>query len=185
MCQEFFSVREIFQETYQLFGNCGEEVVLPPRTEALVMRDNGGEVEKKGFSYYKKAIFFKKGGKHFAISLGTRCGDFPADGHDCDLVIVTIGSGEKKHQINEYSSVLCVQKKLRNNVFFKDSLFVGSRDGTIGTKKEFFSKSIKPIVKKFGNNPEWRFYGEYPLWKYREPMAIALFENIERYITTF
>jgi len=135
------SAREVLEGVYNLLKKKfkAKEIKLPKPATAEVGNDSDWHRTRIGYIKYEKFLLLKlNSGKAWIISLGTVCGDYPANRYDCDLAAIPIS---KKRKIAHEGF-----KLLKKNSYFKNSIIFSLYTGELAVKENTFGRKIIEIL---------------------------------------
>ncbi len=123
------NVRELLKETYSRLSskNNPREIILPNYAFAEIADDSDWHRIRVGSMRYNTVRLFNFNKKCWAISRGERCGSYPAERYDSDLLALEFILGEKTpEQIQEE-----LNEKIEGSSYFRNSLIFGMADGNL------------------------------------------------------
>lgn len=146
------TVRELLKDTYyRISKECSSQrIVLPKRTLVEIADDSDWHRTRTGYMGYESADLFQLGGKTWAIARGEKCGGYPAERYDSDIIALEITTGGKiSKQIQEG-----LVEKIQKSSYFKNSLIFSGYDGALGISQNgrfgmIMLELLKPKIKKF------------------------------------
>lgn len=146
------TVRELLKDTYyKMSEKCSSQrIFLPKRTLVEIADDSDWHRTRTGYMGYESADLFQLGGKTWAITVGEKCGDYPAERYDSDIMALEIiTEGKTSKQIQEE-----LIEKIQNSPYFENSLIFGGNDGNLGISQNsrfgmIMLELLKPEIKKF------------------------------------
>ena len=157
---EGINVRDLLKNVYKKLGERQEfkEVVFLQRVSAEITNSNNWSKTKIGFMSHDSARLFWFNGKCFVIGFGEKCIDYPESPYDCNILAFEFYlDGEDSEEKNK------LERKVRQNDFFENSLVYGMSDGNLGIKQngkfgKRMTELLKPRIKEFvAQEPEYDF----------------------------
>ncbi len=156
---EGLNVRELLKSTYlRLYERHNPQVVVfSNRALAEIANDSDYHRTRVGYMGYDSAGLFQFDGKTWAISRGEKCGGYPAEPYDSDLLALEfLAEGKTPKQIQEE-----LGEGIGQSSYFRNSLIFGMADGNLSLNKEgrFGEKMLKrlqPEIQRFiAQEPEY------------------------------
>lgn len=136
------TVRELLESTYDLLAkrNSHQEIVLPNKILSEIANDSDWHRTRIGYMGYEKVNLFEFNDKNLVIGRGEKCGQYPGDIYDSDILALEInpkkktkdGKLRKKTDKQLYNDITTAIGKTN---YFKNSLIVGMADGMMGGRK--------------------------------------------------
>lgn len=144
------SARELLKGVYDTLKEDGEkEIELSSKAMAEIARDSDYHKERVGYMGYESAVLLKVGWQEWVVAFGTKCGAYPADPYDCDIVAVQFSSeGKTSEEIVSEAYIV-----LEGNHHFHNSLIYAMEGGllAVNSNGHFGSRVLdllKPEVQK-------------------------------------
>jgi hypothetical protein len=118
-------VRQLLEEAYKKIseGEKRKTIELPERATAEIADDSDWHRNRTGYMCYETAVLVELGNR-WAVALGKKCGDYPGDSYNCDLMAVKV-SGKGKELVAE------IDRRIGGSSYFRNSLVCGMRDGSL------------------------------------------------------
>lgn len=146
------NVRDLLKSTYSRLSerHNPEEVVLPNRVLAEIANDSDWHRTRVGYMGYESAGLFQFDGKTWAIARGEKCGSYPAEPYDSDLLALElIAEGKTSEQIQEE-----LREGIGRSSYFRNSLIFGMADGNLSLSKdgrfgERMLRRLQPEIQRF------------------------------------
>ncbi|NVN96865.1 hypothetical protein HXX01_01310 [Candidatus Nomurabacteria bacterium] len=122
----------------------GTKLRFKKRLESEIADDSDQHRTKKGYMSYKEFTIFESNGKRWALSFGTKSGDYPGNNFQSDLIAFPLASKEVPAQTRkEIATVVPTQSP------FKNSFIVVMYDGNLAFRKPL-GQLISDNMAKFG-----------------------------------
>lgn len=139
------SVEGLFLETENFLRKrpWSREIFLRKEAKVVVLEERScGSLRKKFFSY-SSVIFFPTEKGNCGLSFGKKQNDLSGDPYVCDVVPVRTINNTTKGDIE-----VEIFGRIRENSFFKKSVFVGAENGIIAVRKnnELARKILEPLI---------------------------------------
>lgn len=144
------SARELLEGAYNALKKGGKEIKLPSKATAEIANDSDWHRTRIGYTGYESATLLKIGNKEWVVAFGTKCGSYPADPYNCDIVAVQLsGDGKPNEEV-----VSEIHDALEGNSYFRHSLIYAMADGQLALNKDgrFGQKVLallRPKVQEF------------------------------------
>lgn len=161
--QDSLSVRDLLKHTYVVLAtrHNHQEIVLPQMVFTEIANDSDWHRSRTGEMKYQAVGLFTLDEKLWAISRGEKCGGYPADPYDSDLLALDFSiKGKTQEQIQEE-----LRDRIGRSDYFVNSLVYGMADGNLAVTKSgrFGQKMLEqlaPRVKDFVATPA-KYNDEY------------------------
>ncbi len=156
---EGLNVRELLKSTYSTLTarHNPQQIVLANRALAEIASDSDWHRTRVGYMGYENAGLFQFNGKTWAIARGEKCGSYPAEPYDSDILALELLADRKTpEQIQEELS-----KGIGQGSYFKNSLIFGMANGNLSLNKEGrfgeeMLKRLQPEIERFiAQEPEY------------------------------
>jgi len=161
--EEALSVRELLKGVYDLLAqrNEHENIVFEKPCATLIAYDFDLHRKRRGYMRYAEANIYNFNGKQYLIARGEKCGSYPAEPYDSDILYVEVLSKENIQDLikkYEEKTDLCLMDKMYLDLlrcdldlidnggfiesliercrYFENSLIVGYADGRITLEPE-------------------------------------------------
>ncbi len=153
------NVRELLKNTYSELSkrHSPQEVVFTNEVLTEIANDSDYHRTRIGYMGYESSGLFQLDGKTWAIARGEKCGSYPAEPYDSDLLALELlVEGKIFKQIQEE-----LKERIENSSYFINSLVCGMADGNLFSHKEgMFGeemlKILQPEIKRFiAQEPEY------------------------------
>ncbi len=180
------------KNTYSILAerNNPREIVFPRRVLTEIADDSDWHRSRSGYMCYKYAGLFHLDGKTWSITRGEKCGSYPAEPYDSDiLALELLAEGKTLEQIQKE-----LKEGIEHSSYFRNSLIFGMADGNLSSIEgsrfgREMSRRLQPEINRFiAQEPE---YDEgvilvstlqYPTTRcmlYRQEFADFLADSIE------
>ncbi len=152
---EGIGVRELLKNTYDTLGKRHDhvDIIFPGRVTTEIANDSDYHRTRIGYMGYESVGLFHLDSKSWAIGRGEKCGDYPADPYDSDILALEYSSPDPQKIAEEI---------YRNSNYFGNSLVHGMRNGSLAVSQrgrfgEKMFKILQPEIEKFiAQKPEQR-----------------------------
>jgi hypothetical protein len=140
------TVREILEDTYSILRkrHNPQEIIFQHKVLAKIADDSDYHRTRIGYMGYKTVNLLNLNSKTWAIARGEKCGGYPADPYDSDiLALELIVKEQTSEQIQEE-----LTGRIRESLFFENSLVYGTANGNLGLNKDGkFGKRMLEILR--------------------------------------
>ena len=130
MGEECLRVHDVVVKAYQAFiaRHGAKEIIFPKLVESEIADDSDYDQTHIGCMGYHTVALLCLDGKPWAMGFGEKCGDYPGGQYTCDLIAL-------ESQVME-PSVDELIEQVSQSTYFRNSLLVGLRDGTVRTREQ-------------------------------------------------
>lgn len=130
MSDEGLSVRELLKATYNRLAerHPHEEMILEGKPIAEIANDSDWHRTRVGYMRYETANLFQFNNKTWAIARGEKCGQYPAEPFDSDILALELSVESKTGEQIKGE----LEEMIRRSEYFRNSLVFGMADGRIG-----------------------------------------------------
>jgi len=144
------SARELLEAVYNLLKKDGREIKLSLKAVAKIADDSDGHRTRIGYTGYESAAILKVADREWILAFGTKCGQYPADPYNCDIVAMRANLDGKTDKEAEPE----IHQALERNTCFHHSLAYAMADGTLALNQNgcFCDKVIellRPKIEEF------------------------------------
>ena len=124
------SVRDLLKDTYEKIGqrNSNSKIIFPNKVFAEIANDSDYHRTRIGYIGYENTRTFKFNGKYWAIARGEKCGDYPGDIYDSDILALELKSESTEREE--------LERKISESTYFTNSLIFAKTDGHLCLSKE-------------------------------------------------
>lgn len=124
------SVRDLLKNTYEKIGqrNSSSEIIFQNKVLTEIADDSDYHRKKIGYMGYENARTFEFNGKYWAIARGEKCGDYPGDIYDSEILALELKSENTEKEE--------LERIIDKSTYFTNSLIFAKRDGHLCLSKE-------------------------------------------------
>ena len=152
-------VRDLLKKAYEELSqrNKNRQIDFPSQVTTLIADDSDWHRSRAGYLGYTSAREFQFDGKFWIIARGEKCGSYPADPYDSDILALEFSLEGRETKAVERELV----KKIGESQYFSNSLVYGMADGNLAiNERGRFGKQmielLRPRINKFiAQEPEY------------------------------
>jgi hypothetical protein len=156
---EGLNIRELLKNTYDRLAerHDSQEIVLQKRVLTEIANDSDYHRIRIGFMKYDNIRLFQFNEKNWVIARGEKCGSYPAERYDSDLLALEFPiEGKDSEQIQKE-----LRERIEQSQYFQNSLVFGMDDGNLGVSEDGIFKEkilgrLNPRIQDFiAQEPEY------------------------------